>query len=158
MTDVGALPVLEDSSEGPVYRAGVGTGGFRLRNPIFARELLTILRQPRGFALLAITLLVSTIATMAMLKIVQLLFTRRSFRRLLAEVVTDSGYELEKNQKVAVQIGELLGLPKGRDQSVPEYIQEVRKALGLKRSRPEPRAPTRPSRATSRTSRCWDSR
>lgn len=33
----------------------------RLRNPVFTRELLTTLRQPRGFALLALSLLVTAV-------------------------------------------------------------------------------------------------
>ncbi len=80
---------------------------------------------------IAVVLLVATLATMAALKLVQLLFTRRKFRRLLAEVVRESQFSLEKNQKVAVQIGEMLQIPQSRDEAVPEYIAKVRAALGL---------------------------
>jgi hypothetical protein len=81
-------------------------------------------------------LLLATIATMGFLKIVQLVFTRRKLRRILAEVLRESRYSLEKHQNVAVQIGELLQIPPRRDQSVPEYIDEVKAALGLQGGAP----------------------
>ncbi len=87
-------------------------------------------------------LVVSTIATMAVLKIVQLLFTRRNVRRLVADVLRDSNYDLTKNQKVAVQIGEMLGLPTKGDLSITEYIQEIHRALGLADPRVESRSRT----------------
>ena len=97
---------------------------------------------------IAMVLLIATIATMAFLKIVQLLFTRRKFRRLLAEVLRESHFNLERNQKLAVQIGELLQIPQTRDQSVPEYINEVMTALGI-----DPDALAAESRTARRPSR-----
>lgn len=80
---------------------------------------------------ISLILAVPTILTLGVLKLFQILFARRNFRRLLGEVLRESGYELEKNQKLAVQIGEILGVPKLRDQAVGDYIEEVRVTLGL---------------------------
>jgi hypothetical protein len=96
-------------------------------------------KQNPGLVAIAFVLVAVTVGTMVLLKLVQSMFARRHFRRLLAEVLRESGYSLERNQRVAVEIGELLQIPKGRDQSVPEYIGEVRRALGLERAEPVPR-------------------
>jgi hypothetical protein len=98
---------------------------------------------------IAVVLLVATLATMAALKLVQLLYTRRKFRRLLREVLRESKFSLEKNQKLAVQIGELMRIPQDRDQSVPEYIENVKAALRLVDSGGE----SHQSRAERRTPR-----
>ena len=93
-------------------------------------------------------LFVATVATMGVLKLVQLLFTRHKFRRMLAEVLREADYALEHNQKLAVQIGELLQIPQNREESVPEYIQKVKSELGLEDL--VGRAPRRPDRRKSR--------
>lgn len=76
-------------------------------------------------------LIVSTAATTAVLKIVQVGFVRSKFRKLLREVVADSKFNLEKNPQLAVQIGELLNVPKQPDQSITDYMRLVRAALGV---------------------------
>ena len=94
--------------------------------------------EPKSPVFIALVLALATIATMAVLKLVELLFTRRKFRRLLAEVVRDADYSLERNQNIAVQIGECLQIPQTRDESVPEYIEKVQRELGLiTRNRPK---------------------
>lgn len=97
------------------------------------------LEEGPSLVAIALVLLAATVTTMVLLKLVQSMFARRHFRRLLAEVVRESGYSLAKNQKIAVQIGEILQIPKGRDQSVPEYIEKVHTALQLDSVAPPPR-------------------
>jgi hypothetical protein len=98
---------------------------------LMGSELQASGAEDPNLVVIVLVLLLSTVATMAVLKLVQLLFARRNFRRLLGEVLRESSFALEKDQKMAVQIGELLQIPKNRDQSVPEYIEEVRRTLGL---------------------------
>ena len=80
---------------------------------------------------MVLILLVSTLATTAVLKIVQKGYVKAKFRRLLREVVADAKFNLEKNPQLAVQIGELLSIPKQPDQAVNDSIRQVRAALGV---------------------------
>jgi hypothetical protein len=80
---------------------------------------------------IVVILLVATLATTAVLKVVQLGFVRSKFRRLLREVVRDSRFNLEKNPQLAVQIGELLNVPKDPDESISDYVRKVRSRLGI---------------------------
>ncbi|MSR46891.1 MAG: hypothetical protein EXS13_07495 [Planctomycetes bacterium] len=76
-------------------------------------------------------LTVAMLGTTAALKLIKEGYVRSKFRRLLREVVRDSKFNLEKSPQLAVQIGELLHIPKGADESVAEYIGKVRAVLGL---------------------------
>jgi hypothetical protein len=80
---------------------------------------------------IVVVLLVSTLATAGALKVVQLGYVRSKFRRLLRHVVRDAKFNLEKNPQLAVQIGELLNIPKLPDQSVGDYVAKVKVALGI---------------------------
>ena len=88
-------------------------------------------------------LLGAVAATTLVLKVVQRGFVKSKFRRLVREVVRDSRFNLEKNPNLAVQIGELLHIPKLPDQSVTDYVAKVRSALGIE--------PDEPGRAKPRT-------
>lgn len=87
-------------------------------------------------------LLGAVAATTAVLMIVQKGFVKSKFRRLVREVVRDPRFNLEKNPGMAVQIGELLHIPKQPDQSVTDYVAKVRSALGVAAGEPA-RAKTR---------------
>ncbi len=76
-------------------------------------------------------LTVATLGTTVALKLIKEGYVRSKFRRLLREVVKESSFNLEKNPQLSVQIGELLHIPKGADESVAEYIAKVRAVLGL---------------------------
>jgi hypothetical protein len=76
-------------------------------------------------------LLGAVAATTLVLKVVQRGFVKSKFRRLVREVVRDARFNLEKNPNLAVQIGELLHIPKQPDQSVTDYVAKVRSALGI---------------------------
>jgi hypothetical protein len=76
-------------------------------------------------------LTVATLGTTVALKVIKEGYVRSKFRRLLREVVKESKFNLEKNPQLSVQIGELLHIPKGGDESVAEYIAKVRVVLGL---------------------------
>jgi hypothetical protein len=76
-----------------------------------------------------VILLASTLGTTVVLKVVQLGYVKSKFRRLLREVVRDSRFNLEKNPQLAVQIGELLNVKKEPDQSITDYIRQVRAVL-----------------------------
>jgi len=82
--------------------------------------------------------------TTLVLKVVQRGFVKSKFRRIVREVVRDSKFNLEKNPTLAVQIGELLHIPKQPDQSVTDYVAKVRSALGVEPGEAG-RAKTRPA-------------
>jgi len=82
--------------------------------------------------------------TTLVLKVVQRGFVKSKFRRIVREVVRDSKFNLEKNPQLAVQIGELLHIPKQPDQSVTDYVAKVRSALGVEPGEAG-RAKTRPA-------------
>lgn len=95
------------------------------------REVPAEPRPDPNLKWIVITLLGATIATTAVLKIVQLGYVRSRFRRLLREVVRDSRFALEKNPQLAVQIGELLNVKKEPDQAITDYVRKVRTTLGI---------------------------
>jgi len=100
--------------------------------------------EPINAAWIFAILLGAVAATTAVLKIIQRGFVKSKFRRLVREVVRDSRFNLEKNPSLAVQIGELLHIPKQPDQSVTDYVAKVRSALGVEPGDPG-RAKTRPA-------------
>ena len=85
---------------------------------------------------IVLILVAATLTTTGVLKLVQLVYVRSKFRRLVREVVRTSKVNLEKNPNMALQIGELLRIPKDPDKSVTEYIEQIRKTLGLGASEP----------------------
>lgn len=89
-------------------------------------------------------LLGAVAVTTLVLKVVQRGFVKSKFRRIVREVVRDSKFNLEKNPHLAVQIGELLHIPKLPDQSVADYVAKVRSALGVEPGE-SGRAKTRPA-------------
>lgn len=99
---------------------------------------------------IVVLLVVATLGTTLALKLTKELYARRKFRSLLREVLRESSFNLEKNPQQAVQIGELLHIPKQPDQSVADYIAAVRRALGGKPApaqNPPGTAGTTPARA-----------
>src|SRR5262249_42170195 len=82
--------------------------------------------------------------TTLVLKVVQRGFVKSKFRRIVREGVRDSRVNLEKNPALAVQIGELLHIPKLPHHSVTHYVAKVRSALGVEPGEPG-RAKTRPA-------------
>ena len=87
--------------------------------------------QGPGLTWIVVILLVSTLATAGVLKLIQYGYVQSKFRRLLRQVVRDSKFNLEKNPQLAVQIGELLNLPKQPDQAVGDYVAQVKLKLGI---------------------------
>jgi len=85
---------------------------------------------------IVVLLLVALLGTTVAFKLIKEIYARSKFRRLLREVVHDSNFNLEKNPQLSVQIGELLHIPKGAEESVAEYIAKVRAALKLKSPAP----------------------
>ena len=69
------------------------------------------------------------------------------FRRIVAEVVTEHQWPFESNVNLAVEIGSLLGLRRQPDDTVEDYLADLRRFLAL----PDPPAEAR--RRPSRTGR-----
>jgi hypothetical protein len=83
---------------------------------------------------IVVLLVVALLGTTVVFKLIKEVYARSKFRRLLREVVADANFNLEKNPQLSVQIGELLHIPKGEEESVAEYIAKVRAALKIKQS------------------------
>jgi hypothetical protein len=81
---------------------------------------------------IVVLLVVALLGTTVAFKLIKEVYARSKFRRLLREVVHDANFNLEKNPQLSVQIGELLHIPKGEEESVAEYIAKVRAALKIK--------------------------
>lgn len=59
------------------------------------------------------------------------------FRKLVHQVVTEHRWPFEKNLPLTLEIGELLGVPRGRDDTVEAFVAKVRSHLRLPET-PEP--------------------
>jgi len=76
-------------------------------------------------------LVASIIMLTVILKIVQFAWTRFNFKHIMIEFFREHDWELVKNVEVAKQIGELLKIPKHKDDSIEDYILRVKRALSI---------------------------
>jgi hypothetical protein len=72
----------------------------------------------------------------AVLNVFGLIWSRRTFQRLIVDFVKESRWSFERDVKLAKEIGEILGVPRNPDWTIEEYITEVRRALKLEDRRP----------------------
>lgn len=67
--------------------------------------------------------------------------SRRAFRRLLREFFQAQPWSFQDDMELTKEIGEILGVPLGKDMTVEVYVRKVQKALGVeqqpKQSSPE---------------------
>lgn len=81
-------------------------------------------------AILVVSLLVITIAT----KVVLLCWGKWTFKRLLIEFFHEHEWELVTHTDIAKEMGELLKIPRNKDDSIEEYMLKIQKALHIKPS------------------------
>jgi hypothetical protein len=67
----------------------------------------------------------------AVLNVAGLVWSRRTFQRLIVDFVNENRWKFERDVKLAKEIGEIIGVPRNPDWTIEEYIVEVRKALKL---------------------------
>jgi hypothetical protein len=74
---------------------------------------------------------VSLIALCGVLNYFCRIWCRWFFRKLVHQVVTEHSWPFEKNMNLTLEIGELLGVSKARDDTVEAYVTKVRAFLRL---------------------------
>jgi hypothetical protein len=57
--------------------------------------------------------------------------SRRAFRKLLREFFQSQQWSFQDDMELTMEIGEILGVPHGKDMTVEAYVQRVRQALGV---------------------------
>lgn len=80
---------------------------------------------------IALILVVSTVLLTLVLKIVQFGWTRVTFKRLLIEFFREHQSDLLKNVHVAKEVGELLKIPRNRDDSIEDYVVKIMESLHI---------------------------
>jgi hypothetical protein len=66
--------------------------------------------------------------------------SRRTFRKLLREFFQSQQWSFQDDMELTKEIGEVLGVPHGKDMTVESYVQRVRQALGVQHQ-PKPASP-----------------
>lgn len=78
------------------------------------------------------TILLFSIALMTLiLKVVEIGWTRITFKRLLIDFFRHNEWELVRNTEVAKEMGELLKIPRNKDDSIEDYVLKIKKALHI---------------------------
>lgn len=88
---------------------------------LFQPDLLTV----------AGIMLVSIVTITVLLKIIQVVWTRVTFKRLLIDFFRDHEWELVRNIDIAKELGFLLKIPFHKDDSIEEYVGKIKKALHI---------------------------
>jgi ABC-type transport system involved in multi-copper enzyme maturation permease subunit len=83
-------------------------------------------------------LVCSIIAISLLLKVIQIVWTRITFKRLLINFFQGHEWELVRNTDIAKEMGELLKIPRDKDDSIEDYILKIKKALHIE---PAPEGP-----------------
>lgn len=81
-------------------------------------------------------LVASIIGVTIVLKILQIFWSHRVFRKQLIDFFREYDFPLEQHPALAKEIGELLEIPQVRDESIDEYLHKVRKALRIDAAEP----------------------
>jgi hypothetical protein len=82
-------------------------------------------------------LVVSIAFITLLLKIVEVNWTRVSFKRLLIDFFRDHQWELVRNQDIAKEMGDLLKIPRHKDDSIEDHVFKIKQALHIE-DEPEP--------------------
>ena len=89
---------------------------------------------PSNLLAIAGILLFSIVVIALVLKLVQVGWTRWTFKRLLIEFFRHHEWELVTHTDVAKEMGELLKLPRNKDDSIEEYILKIKSALHIEKA------------------------
>ncbi|MFO1078832.1 MAG: hypothetical protein U1E73_14010 [Planctomycetota bacterium] len=72
--------------------------------------------------------------------------SRRAFRKLLREFFQTTEWSFTEDMELTKEIGEIMGVPHGKDMTVEAYVHKVRQALGVTQ-------PQKPASAADRARR-----
>lgn len=86
---------------------------------------------PSNLLAIAGILLFSIVVITLILKLVQIGWTRWTFKRLLIDFFRQHEWELVTHTDVAKEMGELLKIPRNKDDSIEEYILKIKTALHI---------------------------
>ena len=95
---------------------------------------------------MAVILVFCVVVITVILKIVEIGWTRVTFKRLLIDFFREHEWELVKNSDIAKEMGELLKIPRDKDDAIEDYIYKIKMALHIKHSSESPPAPVRRER------------
>ncbi len=84
-----------------------------------------------NLVMIAGILLVSMVLFTLILKIVEVNWTRVTFKRLLIEFFREHEWELVRNTDIAKEMGELLKIPRDKDDAIEDYVLKIKKALHI---------------------------
>jgi len=68
------------------------------------------------------------------MKVVLICWGRWTFKRLLIEFFREHEWELVTHTDIAKEMGELLKIPRNKDDSIEEYMLKIQKALHIEPS------------------------
>ncbi len=84
-----------------------------------------------GVLIVASTLIGFMLLVTLLLKMFQILWTKWVFKRLLIEFYRENSWALEKFPATAKEAGEILGVPRHKEDSVAEYMDRLMKYLAI---------------------------
>ena len=90
----------------------------------------------RNLLSIAAILLVGIVLITLVLKVVLIFWSRWTFKRLLIDFFREHEWELVTHTSIAKEMGEILKIPRHKDDSIEEYIQKIQKALHIESSPP----------------------
>ena len=76
-------------------------------------------------------LVVSVVVFTLFLKIVEVIWTRVTFKRLLIDFFREHEWELVRNTDIAKEMGELLKIPRNKDDAIEDYVLKIKRALHI---------------------------
>jgi len=96
---------------------------------------------------IAAILIGSVVVITGFLKIVQVAWTRFTFKRMLIDFFRVNEWELVRNTDIAKEMGELLKIPRHKDDSIEDYVLKIKKALHIETVSESPASQHRRERA-----------
>jgi hypothetical protein len=79
-------------------------------------------------------LLVSIVAITLILKVMEISWSRWTFKRLLIDFFREHEWELVRNTDIAKEMGEILKIPRDKDDSIEDYVLKIKNALHIESS------------------------
>ncbi len=79
-----------------------------------------------------IVLLVSILAVTMIINLIGMVWTRKSFQRMVLQFCQQHADALTLNRALTKEMGEILGVPKAENMTIDEYIAEIKERLRLK--------------------------
>jgi len=131
----GSLRPVKDT----VYRKYQIIGGFLFLMIGYIFQTFGVVRRVEvnsifehwRIGIVLVVLLVSILAVTMIINLIGLIWTRMSFKRMLIQFIQQHSDALTLNRLLTKEMGEILGVPKGEDMTIDEYIAEIKERLRL---------------------------